>query len=185
MMKAIFDKGTTINAILYILQKLGGRYDIHGVSKILFFADMAHLAEWGKLITGDVYIAMKNGPVPSKIYDLFKYLRGDSYFGGVNDVAENCMRMVNRYTVESLKAPDMDYLSESNIECLDRSIAKCSALSLGELTALYHGRAYSNTSRDREISYKDMLREAGCTEGYIDYVADTFNTHYTLCNNVR
>ena len=185
IMKAIFEKETTINAILYILQKLGGRHDMHGISKILFFADMDHLAKWGRLITGDAYIAMENGPVPSKIYDIFKYLRGDSYFFAVKDDVRNSLHMINRYTVEALAVPDMDWLSESDIECLDKAIAKCKGLSMRKLTELSHGLAYSHTQRDRKISYKDMLREAGCTEGYIDYVEENFNTRYALCANAN
>lgn len=181
-MKAIFEKEATINAILYILQTLGGRYDIHGISKILFFADMKHLANWGRLITGDEYIAMKNGPVPSRVYDAFKYLRGDSYFSNVKDDISDRIHMVNNYIAEAVAVPNMDWLSESDIECLNESIDKCKGLNMKELTEMSHGLAYSNTQRDRKISYKDMLREAGCTEGYINYVEEEFNTHYALCN---
>lgn len=180
-MKAIFEKETTVNAILYILQKLGGRKDIHGISKILFFADMSHLAKWGRLITGDVYIAMKNGPVPSKVYDIFKYLRGDSYFSGIKDDVKGALKMVNNHIVEAISAPDMDYLSDSDVECLDTAIEKCKGLSMGELTALSHGLAYSHTDRDRKISYKEMMREAECTEDFIDYVEEQFAIHYALC----
>lgn len=182
-MKAIFDKETTISAVLYILKKLGGKHDIHGISKILFFADMESLANWGRLITGDAYIAMKNGPVPSKIYDIFKYLRGDSYFSGIKDDVKESLRMVNHYIVEALTTPDMDCLSESDIECLDKAIDKCKGRSMDELTKISHGLAYSHTQRDRKISYKDMLREFGCTEGYIDYIEEQMNVHYALCGH--
>ena len=45
----------------------------------MYFADRNHIAEWGCPITGDIYIAMDAGPVPSRIYDMFKIVRGDAY----------------------------------------------------------------------------------------------------------
>lgn len=179
-MKAVFKKTETINAVLYILKRLGGSSDIHKVSKILYFADRNHLAKWGRLITGDSYIAMKNGPVPSKVYDVFKYLRGDSYFSYMKDDVRKFLRMVNNKTVESIAEPDMDYLSESDVECLDESIELCRNMGFSELTKFSHGSAWCGTMLDRKISYGDMLREAGQTEGYINYIDDQFRLSYAL-----
>ena len=68
------------------------------------------------------------------------------------------------------KPADMDYLSESDIECLDASIAKCKHKSFGALTELSHGLAWQNTQRDRVMSVKDILREVGDDEGYVEYI---------------
>lgn len=78
----------------------------------------------------------------------------------------------NRFVVRALKEPDMDELSISDVECLDYSIDICKDKSFSELTAFSHGLAWSNTQRDRAISVKDILREAGDEEAYVEYIAD-------------
>lgn len=42
--------------------------------------------------------------------------------------------------------------------------------SFGALTELSHGLAWQNTQRDRAMSVKDILREAGDAEGYVEYI---------------
>lgn len=171
-MKAKFKKEETINAILYLLDKFGGKCDIHKISKLLYFSDREHLMKYGRLITGDYYIAMSFGPVPSRIYDIFKFLRGDSYFSFVTDDISAQLRMVNKEVVSALHKPDMDYLSESDVECLDNSINRYGALGFKELTDISHDVAWNNAKGDHTISYKDMLREVDCEEGYVSYVSD-------------
>ncbi len=39
-----------------------------------------------------------------------------------------------------------------------------------------HGLAWSNTQRDRAISVKDILREAGDEKAYVEYIADNIKT---------
>ena len=73
-----FDKIKTLNALLYVASRVQ-RKDIHKIFKIIYFADRQHLADWGRPITGDTYIAMEAGPVPSRMYDMLKIVRGDSY----------------------------------------------------------------------------------------------------------
>ena len=70
-----FNKEKALNAILYIAQNLNRR-DFHKIFKILYFSDREYLARYGTTITGDCYIAMEAGPVPSKVYDIFKSLEG-------------------------------------------------------------------------------------------------------------
>jgi uncharacterized phage-associated protein len=74
-----FNKEKTLQAMLYTATHLTRR-DFHKVFKILYFADRKHLYDWGTPITGDTYIAMEAGPVPSRAYDMLKAVRGDSYF---------------------------------------------------------------------------------------------------------
>lgn len=78
MATPIFNFEKSMQVILYISNRLK-RTDFHKIFKILYFADQAHLSEYGRPISGDVYIAMKDGPVPTKIYDIFKAVRGDSF----------------------------------------------------------------------------------------------------------
>ena len=47
------------------------------VGKVFFFADREHLLDWGRPISGDRYVAMEHGPVPSTIYDLLKSASGE------------------------------------------------------------------------------------------------------------
>ena len=71
---SLFDKDVTLNAVLYIIQQMGGKVDMHKIFKTLFFADQEHLSRYGRTITGDVYIAMNYGPVPSKTDDMIPAL---------------------------------------------------------------------------------------------------------------
>lgn len=78
--------------------------------------------------------------------------------------------------VRALQEPNMDELSVSDVACLDYAIGICKDKSFSELTAFSHGLAWSNTQRDRAISVKDILREAGDEEAYVEYIADKLKT---------
>lgn len=175
----LFDKDVTLNAVLYIIQQMGGKVDMHKIFKTLYFADQEHLSKYGRTITGDVYIAMHYGPVPSRTDDIFKAVRGDSYFpaGDLKDY----FHFVNRYIVTNNKDADLDYLSESDLECLNHSISLCKDLSFEELTKKSHGLAWKNTARDRVMSYADILREEGDTEGYVEYITNKMELESSFC----
>ena len=173
-MNRLFKYEKSINSLLYILQKLGGKTDMHKLCKILYFADQKHLSEYGRSITGDTYIAMQYGPVPSCVDDILKALRGDSFFSNSNEIdsLRGSIVFENRFILSSKKNPDMDELSKTDINCLDAAIEFCKDKSFQELTLVSHGLAWSNTQRDRTISVKDILREAGDEEAYVEYIAD-------------
>ncbi len=172
MSNGLFKEDVTLHAILYILEKMGGSCDMHKICKTLYFADQSHLSRYGRSITGDRYIAMTYGPVPSKVDDMFKAVRGDSYFSNT-EAAEKLSTFFgfkNRFIIEQYKSPDMEYLSDTDIEVLDESIAFCRNKSFEELTNASHGLAWNNTKENRTISTKDILREIGDDEEYASYI---------------
>lgn len=179
-MKQVFQYKTSVNAILFALEKLGGRTDMHKLCKILYFADQKHLSVYGRSITGDTYIAMQYGPVPSNIDDILKAVRGDSFFSGYVSELKNQLRFDNRYIISALTAPDMDELSGSDAECLTYAVDLCRDLSFGQLTEFSHGLAWSNTAKDRAISVKDIMREAGDEEEYVDYITGQIRLQASL-----
>ncbi len=139
-------------AILYVLNKVG-ETDYHKLFKILYFADQKHLVRFGREITGDQYVAMDRGPVPSETYDLLKHLAGmHSFLSLPEDVAKQFssfnFRSANRGLrnpipmVSSNEAPDLDELSASDIDCLSDSIAENKNLSFFDLTEKSHDDAW-------------------------------------------
>src|SRR3989338_2956187 len=56
-----FDRDKALEAILYIAKNLHSP-TYHSISKMLYLSDKLHLQEYGRLICGDRYIAMDNGP---------------------------------------------------------------------------------------------------------------------------
>lgn len=167
----LFDRDTAMEAVLYVAQNIGQRKDMHKIFKTLYFADREHLSRYGRSITGDIYIAMSYGPVPSKIDDIFKAVRGDSYFSDRADDLKEYFHFVNKYVIEANRKANLDYLSETDLECLDLSIEKCKGKSFEELTNMSHDLAWTNTKKDREMSVKDILRENGDTEEYVEYIS--------------
>ena len=115
---------------------------------------------------------MAYGPVPSNVEDIFKAVRGDSFFSPyVENIRNEEFDFINKFIIRPKRNADLDYLSESDLECLDFAINKCIDLSFQQLTDLSHDLAWNNTHRDRAISVKDILREMGDDEEYVDFIA--------------
>lgn len=171
MATSFFDFDRSLNALLYVANGIEKR-DIHKIFKILYFADMSHLAKYGRAITGDRYVAMKYGPVPSSIYDMVKIVRGDSLC--VMDDLRAFFEVRNNKFLEPLREADMDCLSATDVAELSEAIDKYKDVDFGEMTRISHGSAWQKAweSPTDEISLEDMMCEAGADKDYIDYVVE-------------
>ena len=158
-MNVQFDKTKALNALLYVSNRVQ-RKDFHKIFKIIYFADRQHLADWGKPITGDTYIAMETGPVPSRMYDMLKIVRGDSYLPDVEGLGKY-FAVDNWMYVKPLVDADLNKLTRNEQEALDDSIVKYSALSYDEIKEKSHDVAWRSTARDFSIDWDDIAREAG------------------------
>jgi uncharacterized phage-associated protein len=145
--------------------------DMMRLFKILYFAEKKHLVKWGDLIVNDTYIAMKNGPVPSIIYDLFKGIRGDGFRDRKYETFYNAFK-IDGYNVIPLESPDMDYLSKSNIVFLDESIQENRDIGFNRLSAKSHDLAWKSADRNDKIDFVDIAKAGGASEEMIDYILE-------------
>lgn len=158
-MNVQFDKIKTLNALLYVANRVS-RKDFHKIFKVIYFADRQHLAEWGRPITGDTYIAMEAGPVPSRLYDMLKIVRGDSYMPDIEGLSR-FFQVENWMYLRPLVDADLNKLSPNEQQALDNSIAQYSSLSYDEIKEKSHDVAWRSTARDFSISWENIAREAG------------------------
>ena len=157
MTTPVFNIEKSLQAILYVAGKNKSK-DFHKIFKILYFADREHVSKYGRFITGDTYIRMEYGPVPSAIYDLVK----NNYYPTIFDI--------KGYSVIPKSNANTSLLSVSDMKELDESIKKYGNLDMGVLTELSHGYAWNSASKHGYISVEDILKEAGVDAEYADYI---------------
>lgn len=167
-MNVQFDKTKALNALLYVANRVQ-RKDFHKIFKIIYFADRQHLSDWGRPITGDTYIAMEAGPVPSRMYDMLKIVRGDSYLPDTEGLGKY-FKVENWMYVAPLQNADLNKLSRNEQEALDDSIAKYASLSYDEIKEKSHDVAWRSTARDFSIKWEDIAREAGLSSEELECV---------------
>jgi uncharacterized phage-associated protein len=174
MFAFITDKDKAVHAALYVLKQVGSS-DYHKVFKILYFAEQHHLKSYGRPLTGDSYQAMPYGPVPSFLYDVFKAAeKGTSPFeeATARSGSFKVSRQGKTPIVTAVIEPDMDELSESDLEVLRMSIAENGELKFKELVEKSHDTAWDRAEKaeDIEMSYFDIAQAAGVSEEMLSYI---------------
>lgn len=97
-----------IESVLWVIQN--GESNMYNVWKILFAAEKYHLNKYGRPITGDQYVAMEFGTVPSWLYDAAKIKRPGMGF------------IKNANSLIAERSPMTDHLSESDLEALNHGL---------------------------------------------------------------
>lgn len=114
-MRAEYEK--IVQAINYFAERNPGKKisKLH-VLKIIFLADRYHLRMYGRMLTQDRYFAMQYGPVASMTKNVFEFL---NITQEQKKYAAQYLRPVDDHDVVSIKKPDMDVFSKTDIEALD------------------------------------------------------------------
>ncbi|TDQ11732.1 Panacea domain-containing protein [Pedobacter metabolipauper] len=168
------DKNKTLNAALYVLNRLG-EIDYHKIFKILYFADQEHLKDFGRPITGDCYQAMNFGPVPSFLYDIFKAAEKGihPFYEAVEmSAAFSIRRSGNIPYVTAKTEADQDELSDSDLEILNKSIESNRELNFEELVKKSHDAAWTSAAErmDIEMPYLEIAEAAGTSQDMMRYI---------------
>jgi len=168
-----FKLDKAIVALKMLIQAYGGEVDLHKLFKTLYFAEQKHLVKYGRVIIGDRYIAMKNGPVPSNLYDLAKYIRGEKTYLTNNNESE-LKKMFQIYNKFKIKVIDNSYdktvLSQSDVECIEESFKENKDLDFKQLSEKSHDKAWKNADSNNEISTISIARAGGAKDGFIKYI---------------
>ena len=125
-----------VQTLNYLAEKKDGKINKMKAIKLIYLADKLHLRKYGRPIVGDVYWAMKFGPVGS-------YTKRAAEL----DVPESVLSYAQKYikpadvkkkAFVSLKSTDMDVFSKTDIECLESVYSAFGDKDQFELAELSH-----------------------------------------------
>lgn len=168
-----FDQEKAISAIKVVLKNLDGKCNFHKLFKILYFAEQKHLATYGRPIFGDIYIAMKDGPVPSTVYDFIKIIKGGSiyYDPSLQEKFSKFFNVDEHWVTIKDNEVDLDIFSESELESLSESISENKLLTFQTLADKSHDLAWRNSGRNQKISTLDIAKAGGANDELLKYIA--------------
>lgn len=152
------NKDKAVNSLLFVIESLE-KADTHKTFKILYFADQKHLIKYARPITGDTYVKMQYGPVPSFIKNII-----DENIVGLEEIVAK----YHSFFLKPLKEPDLNHLSESDLECLREAIDENKNLTFDELTQKSHDPAYTKSSWT--IGYIDMAKALHANDDLLEYL---------------
>ena len=130
-------------------------------AKLLYFADKYHLLKYGRPILGDTYFHLDYGPVPSVSLDIMNEAIAPYRL----DIPQENLKLLKDYlkvdpdkkhpVFEVKKQPDLDVLSESEVEALQETIKVYGGYTGPKLIDLTHREAsWRKTGKNEQIDYR-------------------------------
>ena len=123
-------------ALNFLARKKDGSINKMKAIKLIFLADRLHLRKYGRPVIGDMYWAMKLGPVGSKTkraaeldlpLDVLSYTK--KYIKPTDE---------KKQSLVSIKEPDLEVFSKTDLECLETVYDTFSDKDQFELAELTH-----------------------------------------------
>jgi len=111
-----FNYKKSTQALNFFAKKQGGQVNKMKALKLIFLADRYHLRKYGRLITNDIYVAMKHGPVPSTTKDIAEF---NDYLDEIQREYSSQYLKPDNLDIASKKKIDVEVFSESDLEALN------------------------------------------------------------------
>lgn len=166
--------------VLYVINKCGA-IDYFHLFKILYFADRAHYAKYGRRIIQDTFCALPKGPVPSTLFDAIKVATNQT-----SALKESSLLLiadaitspddVYYFILSAKESPDMDELSKSDIDFLDNAIKENKDIDVETLSQKSHDEAWKEAWEKKKAHPIDavlMAKAGGANDSMIDYIKES------------
>jgi uncharacterized phage-associated protein len=161
-----FDHRKATQILNYFALKGDGKINKMKALKLIFLADRYHLRKYGRLVSGDRYVAMKYGPVPSTVMDIAE---ADEYLDNkIKDYVTTYIKSLDDgRKIESLKSVDENFLSDSDKEALKfawDNFGHYKKWDLSDFTHLYpewkkHEKSLRSGSKVENIVLEDFFED--------------------------
>lgn len=162
-----------LEALVWVAHNNPGA-DFHNILKTIFYADKCHLQKYGRPVVGDHYKKMDYGPVGSCAYDLLK--KSSFCTSGMAAAAKNALdiRQAALPRVYPLRDPNLDFFSDTDIECLQEALAFCQDKTFGQLCDLTHKEpAWQEAFENEDLNYELLVGDASGHEEIVKTIRET------------
>jgi uncharacterized phage-associated protein len=170
--KFTFNERKAMQAAGRLINHAGGEMNYLALMKLLYLIDREALLRFGKPITGDRVVAMKHGPVLSRIFDRVSHQKQDLVPCEWHEFIPRPNWYV--YTVKFAGVPDTSELSQAEVALIDETFAKFQGMDEWALVDFTHKlpewRDPGDTSAP--ISFEEILKAAKVPQETIEAIAE-------------
>ncbi|MDE6368999.1 MAG: SocA family protein [Muribaculaceae bacterium] len=179
-----YDSKKLTELVLFILGKTGG-VDFYHAFKILYFAEMKHLAKWGTGVVPDEFCALKYGPVPTQLYNAVKELNHPRMI--LSEELSEVIQFAGEDAPNVLlpkREANLKYISKSEREALEQAIEENESLTFGQLMRKSHDEAWGEANRRTNgtniISPVSMARVLNADDAMLEYIEEQMQIESVL-----
>lgn len=167
-----FNERKAAQAASRLIQLSGGEINYLALMKLLYLVDREALIRFGKPITGDRVVAMKHGPVLSRVYDLVSQKKQELPQSQWHKFIPRPNAFV--YTVKFSGVPEFSELSQAELALIDAVFSRFSGWEEWELVDFTHQLPEWHDPKGTSvpISFEDILKAAEVPEETIEAIAD-------------
>jgi len=156
--KFAFSEAKALAALAYVASVRPGLTPFF-VSKVFYLAEKQHVNLYGRPIVADTYIAMPEGPVPSTIKN---YIDANWHWVSEPEGVASAFSMKRGNGLPRLMPgssdPAVNYLSDTDQECLRNAIVYCEDRSRDDLSSETHlHKAWLNADINQPMDYADFV----------------------------
>jgi uncharacterized phage-associated protein len=113
-----FNYKKTVQALNFFAVKNNSNINKMKAIKLIWLADRIHLREYGRLISGDTYYALPNGPVPSATRDI---LENSAFLDDcASEYAKSYINIIDKYNYCSIADVNFKVFSDTDKEALNK-----------------------------------------------------------------
>ena len=161
-----FNERKATAAAAFLLQQEGGTMDYMRLVKLLYLAERESLARLGHPLAGDLYYALDQGPILSRVLDLCKHNSSGAWAGQIE--------RSGLWAVHLKGTPDLGPLSPAEMTILEDVAKTYRDRDQWELSTLMHGLPEWKDPRGAriEIAPVDILAALGKTPEQIREILD-------------
>lgn len=181
-----YDTTKIINVLLFVIQSLGGKTEVVRLLRIVCQADIYHLSRYGSLITGDTYIALKNGPVSFYSFLIYqKLLTNDNRISFELNVHEYFT--IEGDFISSLAVYDGSYLSNSEVDCIFEKIREYKKVNIERISDDILNEHWAGMQMHNEIPINVLAAIGNATPGMTSYISATnkLRSHYKIDESLK
>lgn len=131
-----FSERKAVQAAARLILQCGGEMNYMALIKLLYLVDRESLLRFGRPVTGDAVVAMKQGPVLSAIFDRVSQKKQHLPISAWHNFIPRPAPYV--YTVRFSGTPDVGAFSEAEVALIDEVFAKYRNFSEDDLVELTH-----------------------------------------------
>ena len=167
-----FNEQKAVQAAARLIQHSGGEMNYLALMKLLYLADREALLRFGRPITGDRLVAMKHGPVLSRVYDLVSQKKQEAPESEWHQFIPRPNAYV--FTVRFSGVPDTGELSAAELALIDEVYARFRGWDEWRLVDHTHKLPEWRHPKGTPVTipFEDILRGAGVSKRDIEAVAE-------------